>query len=134
MSTYRHYQRRVIARRGDEPERDDEIVDTEEPITQLSVTTVLARIIYVVATIIITLLAIRFVLSLLGASRETVFSEFIYTASQPFVQPFLGLFNYRTEYGGARFEVETLIAAAVYGILAALITTILTIPDTTGDV
>jgi hypothetical protein len=86
------------------------------------------RVVMVASGIIIGLLMIRMILSLLGANRANMFTDFIYTASHPFVTPFFRLFNYRLQYGESRFEVETLIAAAVYAIIAALILTILAVP------
>jgi len=80
-----------------------------------------ARIVYIIAGVIITLLAFRFVLSLLGANRDNAFAELIYGMSYPFAAPFFGLFNYEAQYGVARFEVETLVAIAVYAFITWLI-------------
>jgi hypothetical protein len=76
------------------------------------------RIVYYIAGVLLTLLAFRFVLSLLGADRDNGFADFIYSVSYPFVAPFFGLFGYEMEYGRARFEIETLVAMAVYAIVA----------------
>lgn len=80
---------------------------------------VLTRIIWFVAGVIIFLLAFRFVLSLLGANTTNSFANFIYNASHPFVAPFFGLFSYNNiQYGISRFEVYTLVAIAVYAVVA----------------
>lgn len=63
------------------------------------------------------LLAIRFILSLLGANQNNGFASFIYNLTYPFVAPFFGLFGYTFQYGVARFEFETLVAMAVYGLI-----------------
>jgi len=63
------------------------------------------------------LLAIRFVLSLLGANQNNGFANFIYNLTYPFVVPFFGLFGYTFQYGIARFEFETLVAMAVYALV-----------------
>lgn len=76
------------------------------------------RIIYYVMGVLLTLLAFRFILSLLGANRGNGFADFIYSLSYPFVAPFFGLFGYEVEYGVARFEIETLVAMLVYAVVA----------------
>lgn len=76
--------------------------------------TTLERIIYYIMGLISTVLAIRFVLSLLGANTANSFANFIYSVSYPLVAPFFGLFGYKVQYGVARFEIETLVAIAVY--------------------
>jgi uncharacterized protein YggT (Ycf19 family) len=67
--------------------------------------------------VLLSLLAIRFVLSLLGANRGNAFADFIYDITYPFVAPFFGLFGYSVRYGVARFEFETLVAIAIYALL-----------------
>lgn len=88
---------------------------------------VASRVVWFIAAIILTLLAFRFVLSLLGANRDNAFASFVYGVSYPFVAPFFGLFNYQARYGVSRFEFETLIAMAVYAVVAAGISYLVTI-------
>lgn len=76
------------------------------------------RIVYYITGIVLTILAFRFVLSLLGANRDNGFANFIYSFSYPFVAPFFGLFGYKVQYGVSRFEIETLVAIAVYALVA----------------
>ncbi len=76
------------------------------------------RVVYFITGILLTILAFRFVLSLLGANRENGFADFIYSFSYPFVAPFFGLFGYDVQYGISRFEIETLVAMAVYALIA----------------
>ncbi len=90
-------------------------------------TTVIARIVYVIGGVIMTLLGVRFVLSLLGANRVNDFASFIYTTSHPFVAPFFGLFNYQEQFGVIRFEFETLIAMVFWGFVTWMIVRLLTI-------
>lgn len=86
------------------------------------------RIIWFVAGIILFLLAFRFVLSLLGANTTNSFANFIYSASHPFVAPFFGLFAYNNiKYGVSRFEVYTLVAMAVYAVIAWGLTALINI-------
>ncbi|MFA7287115.1 MAG: hypothetical protein WC052_05635 [Patescibacteria group bacterium] len=77
-----------------------------------------ARIIWFIASVIMTILALRFVLILLGANRGNTFVDFIYSISYPFARPFFGMFNYDLEYGVSRFELSTLVAIAVYALVA----------------
>lgn len=77
-----------------------------------------ARIIWFIAGIIITLLALRFVFVLLGANRGNGLVNFVYTASHPFAAPFFGIFSYNTTYGVSRFEVSTLVAIVIYALIA----------------
>jgi hypothetical protein len=79
---------------------------------------IIARVIWYIAGVLLILLAFRFVLALLGANPGNSFANFIYTASHPFVAPFFGLFGYSLHYGVSRFETFTLVAMAVYAIIA----------------
>lgn len=74
-------------------------------------------IIYWLVGILEAVLAFRVVLSLLGANQGNPFAQLIYGVSAPFVAPFFGLFGYQFQYGIARFEIETVIAMAVYGLI-----------------
>ncbi len=77
-----------------------------------------ARVIWFIAGVILTLLAFRFVLVLLGANPANGFANFIYTVSHPFAAPFFGLFGYNLHYGVSRLELSTLVAMLVYAIVA----------------
>jgi len=77
-----------------------------------------ARIINYVLGILESLLAIRLVLSLLGANQGNPFADFIYNVTYPFVAPFFGLFGYTMKYGVSRFELETVVAMLVYALVA----------------
>jgi hypothetical protein len=79
---------------------------------------VAARVIWFIAGILLVLLGLRFVLALLGANPSNGFANFIYTTSHPFVSPFFGLFSYDLRYGVSRFETFTLVAMAVYALIA----------------
>lgn len=96
---------------------DDVVVESNRGVN------VLTRIIWLIAGIILLLLAFRFVLSLLGANTTNGFAQFIYNTSHPFVAPFFGLFNYNNiQYGISRFEIYTLIAMLVYAAIAWILT------------
>jgi len=85
----------------------------------------LARIIYAIGGIIITLCGLRLLLVLLGANPANAFVNFIYQASLPFVRPFFGIFNYTPTYAGHSFEFFTLIAIIVYAAVTTILVRIL---------
>ena len=86
---------------------------------------VLSNVIWFVAGVILILLGFRFILALLGDNPGNGFANFIYTVSHPFVTPFFGLFNYKSQYGFSRFEVYTLVAMLVYLVVAWLLTALI---------
>lgn len=92
----------------------DTVAESGGAATQSLVT----RVVWFIAGVIITLLAIRFVLVLLGANANSGFADFIYTASRPFVAPFFNLFSYDLSYGVSRFEIFTLVAMGIYALIA----------------
>lgn len=106
---------------------DDEVVVTK-PVRSDNVVTV-ARIVWFIAGVIITLLAFRFFLVLLGANSGSGFAQFIYSLSYPFAAPFFGLFGYDLQYGVARLELSTLVAMAVYALVAFGIAQLVTIRE-----
>lgn len=109
------------------PETTVETGDTVEKQTEVSNTTnpaqhrinVLERVVWFTASFIEGLLAIRFVLALLGANTANAFADFIYTISHVFVSPFFSLFNYGDYVNGVgRFEGYTIVAMIVYLLVA----------------
>lgn len=90
-------------------------------------TNLAARIVTIVAGIVVSLLAMRFILSLMGANRGNGFASAVYNLSHPFVAPFFGLFSYHENLGVGRFEYETLIAILFWSLVAYGINRILTI-------
>lgn len=88
----------------------------------------LANIIWFVFGVIMILLGIRFVFALLGANPVNAVANFIYTTSHPFVAPFFGLFHYNVvQTGASRFEIYTLVAILIYGLIAWALTRLVTI-------
>jgi uncharacterized membrane protein YccC len=63
------------------------------------------------------LIGVRFVLMLLGANAEAGFVKMIYSVSGVFMAPFVTIFN-TAEVGGAVFEWSSLVAIAVYALVA----------------
>lgn len=108
------------------------VVETNQQVVEPARSTahrqnVLARLIWLVASILLIILAFRFVLALLGANPSNGFANFIYSVSHPFVAPFFGLFSYNFKAGVARFEVYTLVAMAVYAIIAYILGRLVTL-------
>lgn len=111
---------RVI--RDDRDYGRDTVVADEHP------QNVLTRAVWFVAGVILVLLGFRFVLALLGANPANWFAHFIYSVTQPLVSPFFNLFNYNfIQNGASRFEVYTLIAMAIYAVIAWGITALINI-------
>lgn len=75
------------------------------------------QIVWYVLGVLQTLLAIRFILKLLGASPAAGFSSFIYDLSYIFVAPFLNVFQI-TEVNASIFEWTTLLAMVIYYLIA----------------
>lgn len=80
--------------------------------------TVISRSIWYVAGVLLVLLGLRFVFTLLGANPSNGFAKFIYSVSHPFVAPFFSLFGYSIHYGVSHFEIFTLVAMVIYGLVA----------------
>ncbi len=111
---------------------ENTFVDNE--VAHTSGATVAARVVWLIADILLAILAIRFIFALLGANPLNAFAHFIYTISYPFVVPFFNLFGYHYhQYGFSRFEAYTLVAMAVYALIAWAIVRLLTINRPTAS-
>jgi hypothetical protein len=75
------------------------------------------QIIWYILGVIEVVLAFRVLLKLLGANTLSGFTNFIYAISSPFALPFAGIFGV-TDISVMNFEWSTLIAMAVYAIVA----------------
>jgi hypothetical protein len=80
----------------------------------------ISQIIYLIFSVLEALLAIRFVLQLLGANPASGFASLIYGLTGPFLLPFNGLFG-QPAAGGSVIEVNTIVAMIVYPLLAWLL-------------
>lgn len=103
--------------------QDGGVVDTtrqvENPLAERDhKKNVAARVVWFIAGILLSLLAIRFALALLGANPASGFVNFIYDVTYPFVAPFFGVFSYNFTAGQTRFETYTLLAMAIYALVA----------------
>lgn len=86
------------------------------------------RIVSYVLGVVEVLLALRFILALLGANRANDFANFVFSVSQPLVQPFFSLFGYTPRYGSSTLEMYTWVAMLVYAIIAWGIISLIRIP------
>ena len=93
---------------------------------QASGTTILTRFVWFVVGVINTLIAIRFVLLLLGANQSSGFVDFIYAVTSALVAPFTGIFG-EPVFGSFVFEWSSLLAIAVYSLIAWGIAKLLTL-------
>jgi len=82
------------------------------------------NVIYIVLSVVDGLIAIRFVLKLLAANPEAGFAQLIYGLTAPFVAPFAGLLGNPAISTGNQFEVTSLVAMAIYALVAWLVTRI----------
>ena len=100
--------------------RDDDTTVQRQTVARQEQTpgvVVVQRIVWFVAGLISVIIALRFVFLLLGANRGADFTDFIYSLSAPFVAPFVGIFG-EPAYGTSVFEVSSLLAIAIYLLIA----------------
>jgi len=76
-------------------------------------------------------LAIRFVLKLLGGSTVSGFVTFMYDITQPLVAPFHGIFNTAVQ-GRSILEPESLVAIAIYSLIGWGIVSLIRMLTRTG--
>jgi len=93
---------------------------------QTSGVVIAQRAIWFVVGVVSVVIAIRFVLLLLGANQAAGFTDFIYSLSGIFVAPFVGIFGQPT-YGTSILEVSSLLAIAVYVLIGWGLAKLLTI-------
>ena len=75
------------------------------------------RIIWYIAGFIMTFLALRVVLLMLGANQGNFFVDFVYAVGGFFAMPFMGIFGEPT-YGQFFFDTSSVVAIVVYALLA----------------
>lgn len=89
--------------------------------------TFIARLVYFIFGVIIGLIAIRFVLLLLGANQGNAFVDFIYGVSGIFVAPFYGIFGNTPEFGASIVDISSIVAMIVYALVAWAIVSLVTL-------
>jgi hypothetical protein len=78
---------------------------------------VLTRVVWFVFGVIEVLIAVRFVLELLGANGAAGFVKFVYGLSGVFMAPFVAILGTQ-RVAGATFEWSALVAIAIYALVA----------------
>ena len=108
---------------------DDQQPDTEKIVEvqdtpksqkdkQNSTVAKVVQVIWYIVGLLVVLLAVRFILALLGANLDNSFAQFIYQLTDPLVAPFRGLLQIgQFQAGVVRLEIETILAALVYGLV-----------------
>jgi len=94
--------------------------------TQTSGVVVAQRFVWFVVGIIDALIAIRFVLLLLGANQSAGFVDFIYGVTNVLVAPFVGIFGQPT-FGSFVFDWSSILAVIVYSLIALGIVKLITL-------
>jgi hypothetical protein len=78
---------------------------------------VLSRVVMYVFGVIEIIIALRFVLKLLGANAAAGFVQMVYAVSAVFMVPFAAIFG-TTRVSGSTVEMSALVAIAVYALIA----------------
>lgn len=93
---------------------------------------VASRVVWYIAGAIIAVLALRILLYLLAANQGSPFVDFIYGLSAIFAAPFYGIFA-QPAYGASVFDTASLVAIAVYALIAWGLTKLFTINRPAGS-
>lgn len=113
-------------------ETDQQVGDTNvrrETVRQTTATSgivIAQRVIWFIAGFIITLLALRIILLALSANQGNFFVGFVYALGGFFAAPFAGIFGSPT-YGEFFFDTASLVAIAVYTLVAWGLTKLITL-------
>ena len=87
---------------------------------------IISNLIWLILGIVDGLIAVRFILRLLGANPAAGFARFIYGLSTPLIAPFVGLFP-SPRFEGSVLEVTSLVALVVYFLAASLLVSLFSI-------
>ncbi|SRR5574344_1262236 len=93
---------------------------------------VASRVVWYIAGFIIALLVLRIVMFLLAANQGSPFVDFIYALSGVFAAPFAGIFP-TPAYGASALDTASLVAIAVYALVAWGISKLFTINRPAGS-
>lgn len=89
---------------------------------------IIERTIWAATSILLVMLAFRFIFALLGANPANGFASFVYSFTTPFTAPFYNLFSYdHPSVGVSMIEGYTLVAIAIYGLLATALARLVSI-------
>lgn len=91
------------------------------------------RVVWFIAGLMSIIIALRFVLLLLGANQGAGFTDFVYSLSAPLVAPFVGIFG-EPSYSVSVFEISSLLAIAVYILIAWGIAKLITLASPHNEI
>jgi len=111
------YQERVAGPAGEEVVRSEHISVPSEAVQREAGVVRAKQVIYFIFGAIEALLALRFVLLLLGANETSSFVSLIYGLSRPFALPFQGIFG-EPSFGASVIAWSALVGIIVYALLA----------------
>lgn len=94
--------------------------------SQTPVVVIAQRVVWFIVGVVNALIAIRFILLLLGANQSAGFVDFIYGITGALVAPFVGIFG-APVYGSFLFEWSSVLAVLVYSLIALGIVKLLTL-------
>lgn len=100
---------------------------TVSPPSSPSALTFAVRLIRYLEGVLLVLLALRFGLAVLAADANNSIVHALYGITWPFVAPFAGIFSYSVHYAASQFELFTLVAMAIYALVAWGLTKLLTL-------
>ena len=92
------------------------------------------KVVWYIAGIIIALLALRILFLLLAANQGSPFVDLVYGLSGIFAAPFFGIFGYTPAYGQSVLEVSSLVAIAIYALIAWGIAKLATLTSSRTDI
>jgi hypothetical protein len=117
------YERRIVTRHDGDPAYAAPVTTTDEVVDVApSGGYLLARLVTLIFWIIQVLILVRIVLLLLDARQGNDIVQLILNASQPFVAPFMGLFNQNAlQAGGSVLDIAAIAALVGWTILEAII-------------
>lgn len=94
------------------------------------------QVLWLLFGVILSLIAVRFVLKLIGANPAAVFAQIIYGVTEVFLWPFSGI-TPDPAVGAFQFEISSIIAMIVYALVAWGLTRLIWIlfyhPNTTSE-
>jgi YggT family protein len=85
------------------------------------------QLIWLLTSILVIFIALRFVLMMIAASTGSTFVDFIYNITNIFVSPFSGIVRATPLANGGFVDFGSLFAIVVYALLAWIVTTLLRI-------
>jgi uncharacterized protein YggT (Ycf19 family) len=97
--------------------RQQQVVEVA-PSTRNVLVSRISQLLWFVATVVVLIIAFRFVLLLLAANPNNDFSAFILRISDPLVAPFAGILASPRLAGGAVIELASVFAIVVYLLVA----------------